>query len=50
MKFRLNQVEVTFDICRSLKQSGERELIYAIPLKSESNSKVKIVEILVSRH
>ena len=38
MKFRLNNEEVTFNICRSMKQSGELQMVYAISYRVESTS------------
>ena len=38
MKFRLNSEEVTFNICRSMKQSGELQMVYAISYRVESTS------------
>ncbi|KAK4726921.1 hypothetical protein R3W88_031838 [Solanum pinnatisectum] len=40
MKFRLNNEEETFNICRSMKQSSEPQLIFAITYIVESGSKV----------
>ena len=30
MKFRLNNEEVTYNICRSMKQSGDIQIVFAI--------------------
>lgn len=46
MKFRLDNEHATFDICRSMKQSGEIQSVLPIYLRSESALKVKIEEIL----
>ena len=35
MKFRLNNEEATFNICRSMKKSGEIQLVYAISHKGK---------------
>ena len=46
MKFRLNNEEETFNICRFMKQNGELQTIYAISYKSEIVSQVQIEERL----
>ena len=46
MKFRFNNEEATFNICRSMRQSGELQLVSAISYKFESSSEVKIEERL----
>ena len=35
MKFRLNNEEVTFNICRPMRQSGELQLVSAISYKEK---------------
>ena len=42
MKFRLNNEEATFNICRSMRQNGEPQSISAISYKVESSSEVQI--------
>ena len=37
MKFRLNNEEVTFNICRPMRQSGELQLVSAISYKEKMN-------------
>ena len=46
IKFRLNNEEATFNICRSMRQNGEIQSVYAISYKVESSSEVQIEEIL----
>ena len=46
MKFRLNNEELTFKICRSMRQSGELKTIFAISYRVESTYKVQIKERL----
>ena len=46
MKFWLNNEEVTFNICRSMRQSGELQSVFAIFYKVERSSEVQIEEIL----
>ena len=45
MKFRLNNEEVTFNICRSMRQSGELQSVSAISykekMKKDNDLKVK---------
>ncbi|KAK4724204.1 hypothetical protein R3W88_026983 [Solanum pinnatisectum] len=40
MKFRLNNEEETFNICRSMKQSSELQMVSAITYRVESGSEV----------
>ena len=40
MKFRLNNEEATFNICRSMMQNGELQSVSAIFYKVESSSEV----------
>ena len=42
MKFRLNNEEVTFNICRSMRPSGEIQSVSPISYRVEKSSKVKI--------
>ena len=42
IKFRLNNEEATFNICRSMRQNGEIQSVYAISYKVESSSEVQI--------
>ena len=42
MKFRLNNKEETFIICRSIKQNGEQQIVSAISLRVKSISEVRI--------
>ena len=44
MKFRLNNEEATFNICRSIKQSGELQMVFAITYRVESGTEVQIEE------
>ena len=37
MKFRLNNEETTFNICRSMRQSGELQSVSAISYKEKMN-------------
>ena len=46
MKFRLNNEEVTFKICKSMRQSGELQSVYAISYIVEESSEVQIEECL----
>ncbi|MCQ8077603.1 hypothetical protein NP267_23975, partial [Salmonella enterica] len=46
MKFRLNNEEATFNICRSMKQNGELQTVSAITYRLESGSEVQIEERL----
>ena len=46
MKFRLNNKEVTFNICRSMRQSGELQSVSAISYRVEESSEVQIEERL----
>ena len=46
MKFPLNNVEVNCNICRSLRQSSELQLVYAITYRVESGSELHIKERL----
>ena len=46
MKFLLNNEEVTFNICRSMRQSGERQLISSISYKVCESSKTHVEEHL----
>ena len=46
MKFRLNNEETTFNICRSMKQSGELQTVSAITYRVESGTEVQIEERL----
>ena len=38
MKFRLNNEEATFNICRSMRQSGELQSVSAISYKEKMNN------------
>ena len=38
MKFSFNNEKATFNICRSMKQSGELQMVYAISYRVESTS------------
>ena len=42
MKFRLNNEEVTFNICRFMRQSSEIQSVSSISYKVEKSSKVQI--------
>ena len=46
IKFWLNNKEVTFNICGSMRQTGELQSISAISDKVESSSEVQIEERL----
>ena len=46
MKFRLNNEEVTFNICRSTRQSGELQSLYAISYNIGETSETQIEERL----
>ena len=46
MKFRLNNEEVTFNIRRSMRQSGENQLVSAISYRVEKSSEVQRYEPL----
>ena len=46
MKFRLNNEEEKFNICRSMKQSGELQTVSVISYRVESMSEVQIEEPL----
>ena len=46
MKFRLNNEEATFNICRSMKQSGEIQTVSVISYRVESISEAQIEERL----
>ena len=46
MKFRLNNEEVTFNIFRSMRKSGELQPVSAISYKVEESSEVQIEERL----
>ena len=46
MNFRLNNKEATFSICRSLKQSGEIQMVFAISYRVEKSYEVQIEECL----
>ena len=46
MKFWLNNEEVTFNICRSMRQSGELQLVYVVSYKVGKSSKTQIEERL----
>ena len=46
MKFRLNDDEETFNIYRSMKQSGELQMVPTISFRVESKSDVQIKECL----
>ena len=47
MKFRLNNEEATFNNCRSMKQNGEIQTVYAISHRVERTFEVQIEECLV---
>ena len=51
MKFRLNNEEVTFNICRSMKQSGEIQSVSSISynekMKKNQDLKIKKQEFMV---
>lgn len=44
MMFKLNNEDVIFNICRSMEQCGEVQLVFAIMCKVESVSEVQIEE------
>ena len=46
MKFRLNNEEVTFNICRSMRQSGELQSISAICYYVGESSETQIEELI----
>ena len=46
MKFRLNNEEVTFNICRSMRQSGELQSVSAISYNMGETSETQIEERL----
>ena len=46
MKFRLNSEEVTFNICRSMRQSGELQSVSAISYNMGETSQTQIEERL----
>ena len=46
MKFWLNNEEVTINICRSMRQSGELQSVSAISYRVEESSEVQIEEHL----
>ena len=46
MKFRLNSEEVTFNICRSMRQSGDLQSVSDIFYRVEESSEVEIKERL----
>ena len=46
MKFRLNNEEATFNICRSIKPSGELQTVFSLSYWVQSMYKVKIEENL----
>ena len=46
MKFQLNNEEVTFNICRSMRQSGELQSVYAISYNMGETSETQIEERL----
>ena len=46
MKFRLNNKEVTFNICTSMRQSGEIHSISSISYGFEESSQLQIKEHL----
>ena len=46
MKFRLNNEEATSNICRSMKQIGELQTVFAITYRVESGVEVQIEERL----
>ena len=51
MKFRLNNEEATFNVCRTMRQSGELQSIYAIShkekMKKENEQKSEKQEFMV---
>ena len=46
VKFRLKNQEVTFNIYRSMRKSGEIQSVYAISYKVDKSSKTQIEECL----
>ena len=46
MKFRLNNEEATFNICGSMKQSGEPQMLSSISYRVKSMYEVQIEERL----
>uniref|UniRef100_M1DEF2 Integrase core domain containing protein n=1 Tax=Solanum tuberosum TaxID=4113 RepID=M1DEF2_SOLTU len=46
MKFRQNNEEATFNISRSMKQSGELQTVSAITYRVDSGAEVQIEELL----
>ena len=46
MKFQLNNEEVTFNICRFIRQSGEIQMVSFITYRVEKSSQVQIEECL----
>ena len=46
MKFLFNNEEVTFNICRSMRQSGELQSLSSISYRVEESSEVQIEECL----
>ena len=50
MKFRLNNEEATFNICRSMKHSAKLQVLSAISYKVESTLRYKSKSALVLRH
>ena len=51
MKFRLNNEEATFNICRSMRQSGELQSVYVISykekMKKENEQKIEKQEFMI---
>ena len=50
MKFRLNNEEATFNICRCMNQSGELQTVSVISFKVKSIPKCKLKSDYVLRH
>ena len=50
MKFRLNNEKENFNICRSMKQSGELQTVSAISYNVESTFEVQTKSALVLSH
>ena len=46
MKFRLNNKEVTFNICRSMRQSGELQMVSGISYNIGETSETQIEKLL----
>ena len=46
MKFRFNNEEVTFNICRSMRQSGELQSVSSISFNAGESSEIQIEECL----